>query len=516
MNKLKNEEGYALLITLGTIILITLFLTSFQVIAVNNAKQIQRSDETYEATSIAEMGIEYYEEGATYIVEQYMDTNTERGKITQKTVADINKYINSQKNKPINQSIIDNYKKILIEIIIRDLNTFFETEPDDVFYKIIAPLPKVSESYALQPEYHKWSFIVEGKTPNSTRTQKIGAEFNLEDFEIIVKAMIVENDGEQSIMMPEQKFATENKTNLSVGSFSGNDFKVGHFDPKNGQISALGNVNITGMNNMNGLEIVANGNVKINEATSFKKFNLSATTVNFNNLNAIIDSNINVFGNASIATLSGFSNSKVFVKGDLNVSGKLELNSTENSVTVLGNATIDTLNNSSSSNIYIGGGLTVKNLQNSQGSVNVNGTLKVTSANTVISGGAVVVDKVVLNFSPINKEDFKVKGTGNTPAKLCIKDIGNIGVLKNKVVMATGQGEIIFLDKTLDVNSPLVKIDAKDYKDIHSSDLTGHNYVAGLNEFNKACGIATAETEIELYKIQDQSIEGVDKVKYID
>lgn len=479
MKKLQNEQGYALLVTLGVIILITLFLTSFQVIAVNNAKQIQISDETYEVTSIAEMGVEYYEGGATYIVGQYMDTSTEKGKLTKKAVEDINNYINNQKGKPVDQSIIDNHKKILIENILKDINDFFKTTPNDVFYKLVK-VQEVDKKYALQPKHHKWLFTVEGKTPNSSRTQKIAAELSLENFEIIVKAPPVENGGEQSIIMPEQKFATENRTNLSTGSFLGNDFNVGYLNnPTNAKISALGNVRITGMNNMNIMEIIANGNVKIDNPTDFTNFNLSAASVEFNHLNNIIKSNINVYGNAKIETLNGFSDSKVFINGDLSVNNKIAIN-------------------------------------DSKSSVIVNGTLILSQLNTEIFSGTVVVDEIQFTLSP-NKESIKVQGTGNIPAKLCIKDIGNIGILKNQAVKATGQGKIIFWDKNLDFNSPLIKIDGNKYKDINPDDLTGnHSYVAGLNEFNKECGITTALSQTELYQIQDQPIKGLDKVKYID
>ena len=522
MKKLHNEQGYALLVTLGVIILITLFLTSFQVIAVNNAKQIQSSDETYEATSIAEMGVEYYEGGATYIVEQYMDTSTEKGKLTEKAVEDINNYIINQKGKPVDQSIIDNYKKILIENILKDLNDFFKTTPNDVFYKLVN-VQEVDKKYALHPKYHKWLFTVEGKTPNSSRTQKIAAELSLENFEIIVRDLLVENGEEQSITIPEQKFATENRTkNLSKGSFLGNNYTAEILDnPTNAYISSMGNIEIGGINNMGSMEIVVNKNMKINNATDFNNLNLSATTVNFNNLNKIFKTTINVFGDAKIPILSDFSDSKVFIKGDLTVSHKLELNNNNNnkesSVIVLGNASIDTLSNFSPSKIYIGGGLTVNNLKNSQGSIIVNGTLKVSSANTEITGGTVVVDKIQFTFSPIHKESIKVKATGNTSGKLCIKDIDNIGILKDQAVKATGQGEIIFLDKNLDINSPLEAMDAKKYKDVDQSDLTGgHNYVAGLNKFNEACGITTVSSQTHLYRIQDQPIDGLDNVKYIN
>lgn len=566
MKKLHNEQGYTLLITLGVLILITLFLTSFQVIAINNAKQIQSSDETYEVTSIAEMGVEYYAGGATYIIEQYMDKGSEKGKLTAEVVKDINIYIKGQKNNTVDQSIIDNHKKILSESIIKDINDFFKTTPNDVLYNLVN-IQEVDEKYALQPEFQKWLFTVEGKIPNSSKTQKIAAEFSLENFEIITPTL-VENEEEQSITIPEQKFATENRTNLSVGSFSGNDFHVEYFNPTNAEISALGNVNISGMNNMNGLEIVANGNVKINYATDFNNLNLSATTVEFNNLNKIFKSTINVFGDAKIEILNNFFNSNVFINGglvvnskiemnnnhednkgssvivmgdakienlllsyfskskiyigrNLTVNEKLEINKEHGSVIVNGDASITTLSNFSPSNVYIHGGLTVKDLKNSQGSINVNGTLKVSSANTEITGGTVIVDKIQFTFSPIHKESIKVKATGNTSGKLCIKDIDNIGILKGQAVKATGQGEIIFLDKNLDINAPLENIDANNYEDIEPSDLTGgndggHNYVAGLNKFNEACGITTVPSQTYQYRIQEQPIDGLNNVKYID
>jgi len=60
MKKLQNEKGYTLLLTLVIISIIIIFFSSFTLSAMNQHKQVERTDENYEVVAIAEMGIEYY------------------------------------------------------------------------------------------------------------------------------------------------------------------------------------------------------------------------------------------------------------------------------------------------------------------------------------------------------------------------------------------------------------------------------------------------------------------------
>ena len=61
MKKLQNEKGYTLILTLVIITIIVIFFSSFTLSAMNQQKQVEKTDENYEVTAIAEMGVEYYQ-----------------------------------------------------------------------------------------------------------------------------------------------------------------------------------------------------------------------------------------------------------------------------------------------------------------------------------------------------------------------------------------------------------------------------------------------------------------------
>lgn len=60
MKKLQNEKGYTLLLTLVIITILIIFFSSFTLSAMNQQKQVEKTDENYEVVAIAEMGVEYY------------------------------------------------------------------------------------------------------------------------------------------------------------------------------------------------------------------------------------------------------------------------------------------------------------------------------------------------------------------------------------------------------------------------------------------------------------------------
>jgi len=57
---LHNERGYTLLLTLVLITVVILLFTTFTINALSQQKQVEKTDNTYEVTAIAEMGVEYY------------------------------------------------------------------------------------------------------------------------------------------------------------------------------------------------------------------------------------------------------------------------------------------------------------------------------------------------------------------------------------------------------------------------------------------------------------------------
>lgn len=57
---LKNNKGYTLFLTLVIIVFLSIFLMMFNGMILNHNKLVEHSDKIYEATSVAEMGIEHY------------------------------------------------------------------------------------------------------------------------------------------------------------------------------------------------------------------------------------------------------------------------------------------------------------------------------------------------------------------------------------------------------------------------------------------------------------------------
>lgn len=73
MKKVRNEQGYTLLLTMVLIIVVVLFFTTFTMKALSQQKQVEKTDENYEVTAIAEMGVEYYRAEILNLIYRYAD-----------------------------------------------------------------------------------------------------------------------------------------------------------------------------------------------------------------------------------------------------------------------------------------------------------------------------------------------------------------------------------------------------------------------------------------------------------
>ncbi|QUG42246.1 hypothetical protein KD050_02830 [Psychrobacillus sp. INOP01] len=80
MKIIRNEKGYTLILTLIIIIVIVSLFSTFAFAAITQQKQVEITDDTYEVTAIAEMGVEYYRAEIINLVEIYR----------QKTVVEVN------------------------------------------------------------------------------------------------------------------------------------------------------------------------------------------------------------------------------------------------------------------------------------------------------------------------------------------------------------------------------------------------------------------------------------------
>ena len=73
MKSIQNEKGYTLLLTIVIIAIIVIFFSSFALSAMNQQKQVEKTDENYEVTAIAEMGVEYYTAEILNLVSLYVE-----------------------------------------------------------------------------------------------------------------------------------------------------------------------------------------------------------------------------------------------------------------------------------------------------------------------------------------------------------------------------------------------------------------------------------------------------------
>lgn len=69
MKYIIRQDGYTLLLTLVIVVLLFLLTASFTVASMNQTKQVNRTDDSFVTTSLAEMGVEYYTKEINKILE---------------------------------------------------------------------------------------------------------------------------------------------------------------------------------------------------------------------------------------------------------------------------------------------------------------------------------------------------------------------------------------------------------------------------------------------------------------
>lgn len=77
MERVKSENGYTLLITLGLIMMMMLFMFAFTRIAVSQKAQVEKTDMSIVTTALAEMGAEYYKEQIISDINSMIVTTTQ-------------------------------------------------------------------------------------------------------------------------------------------------------------------------------------------------------------------------------------------------------------------------------------------------------------------------------------------------------------------------------------------------------------------------------------------------------
>ena len=84
MKIIRNEKGYTLILTLIIIIVIVSLFSTFAFGAITQQKQVEITDDTYEVTAIAEMGVEYYKAEILNLIEFYRQKTIDEVKVVEK------------------------------------------------------------------------------------------------------------------------------------------------------------------------------------------------------------------------------------------------------------------------------------------------------------------------------------------------------------------------------------------------------------------------------------------------
>lgn len=133
-----RQDGYTLLLTLVLVVLLFLLTASFSIASMNQTKQIERTDDSFLATSIAEMGVEFYKDSL----------EIKLAALYSKALYDINQIKNDssktadQKNAAITAKVND-YNTL----INSEITTFLNTESASTYSR---PVDTSSKAYKIQ------------------------------------------------------------------------------------------------------------------------------------------------------------------------------------------------------------------------------------------------------------------------------------------------------------------------------------------------------------------------------
>jgi hypothetical protein len=395
----KNERGNVLVIVLLLITVFSLLYFSIIGFSFNNAKQINQTEERFQAVSLAEMGVEYYKSAIHSIVDSYTISdsliNTIKNKyssdfdgdkivIYAKTDYEIFELLAVEIKNELSSKLPTLDKNILVDATS---NSSYEIKNDSVSHNFN------SEDNSLNIRY---DFTSTGNAVG--KTINLNAKFNIPISKIIFK-IVPDNtggepgDGKWEPIVSFDKIVDPGTLNLCSNN-----------------ISNLNNTNcqsISFPSNTN--EKVENSTLKILENTEIPKniTSISNTTLYFTE-DLILDGGINQSSNMSL-----------HIGGNLD--SKQQINVNNNSLLeVGGNATFNNSFDVENSSVYIGGSAIFKQNINPSN----NSTVYINS-DTIINGN--------MHFQDNNKfcvyGDLEIKSNitsiGNN-SKLIV--IGNITV----------------------------------------------------------------------------------------
>ena len=522
MKQLKNEKGYALLISFVFILLLVIFVSSFAIRSTNNYKQIEQTDDTYELTSIAEMGVEYYLAAVTNKIAMYQDPTTSEGQYLQNKIKQINSYIvseNANKKTP-SQSVIDSYINDAMNTLINDIEDLLEikcshesfTESQLKTNAVCVKEPTGANFEILKSvkdNDRTWTISVVGKLPTTKKTSEIVATYNIpSDFTLIRLDQQGASESSSSpiinitfsSLLGKSLPSTNFVENLTSKTFNGNNYngdltKIDN--TKIAKINAIGDVSLTA-NGVKNVEILSGGKVTFNNATEYASLILYSKTVEFkDHINGTLSGSlIEIEDSAVFNKKLPMSNSTIQINNKFNSLNKIATfneveMSNESNIEVNGSASFANINYIKNSDILINGNAQIGYFQGFEHNptIDIRGVLTITNANkSTLSTGTVIVDSIDYSDGAVNSnEAILVNGDG----KLCIRDNTKLDILfgDTQKVKANSQGAIYVLDKSKDPNyEEMLKLKNK---------TTGsHDKLLGQNKFNELCGIGDTSTPI--------------------
>lgn len=352
MGKLSNQNGYTLILTLILIIVFVIFSSTFAISALNHQNLVEKTDEKYEVTAIAEMGIEYYQNSILNIVEEYRTNN-----ITKNALNKLINYINNPpyvsgklpdnyyemieqyKNEPMN-SLNNAIKQHLVNSVGKEVTLI---DGQQMYFKIISTTPG--------DEKDTWTIIVEGN--NGIETKQISATFKIpETFQLITSG----NGGDTPSIIGEINF----KPLLSYPEFPETDYtKINNISECPNDSKSYGS-NDTQYKCYLNEKSDSNTITKLENIQNLNLYYVGKTDIDAN-LNQSFKNLNNLFANQSINLPKSYgtkSNTSYYIKGDFNKSEPIE-NPNNATIYATGNITLKNINNMSSMEIYTYENLTI-------------------------------------------------------------------------------------------------------------------------------------------------------------
>ncbi|MBM7665432.1 hypothetical protein JOC25_001907 [Solibacillus kalamii] len=330
MKIIQNEKGYALLLTFITIILIVILTMSFSLRALNHNRLVEKTDMSYEATAVAEMGVEYYQARVLNLIKEYQTPGTLEWTKVEKELNLLNNYI---KSTPTKDKGTEMYKRTIESYINKALG-YLEAD--------IGNLLSSNINYMIPGTQYKITRVLSSNAPwkieitglSKEDNQVIDVEFQLKDnkgndFELIVLGTSegIINPSFPSIgitkitfddLIPRRTNIVNFAENVNPNTaFSGDNFILNNNleNPNNTKIQSKGSVSINGINNMSSLDIYALDEVTIKNPIHAQNLNIYANKLNISTLNSLNKSKIEIENTATFSAMGSIDNSKIQVNG---------------------------------------------------------------------------------------------------------------------------------------------------------------------------------------------------------